>query len=65
MWKFLVKNQSIEIMEREVLADHQIQYQKDANRQVPHPQRGCLLEVLLKRMEKRGNELAFLPAGHL
>ena len=46
-------------------ADHQIQYQKDANRQVPHPQRGCLLEVLLKRMEKRGNELAFLPAGHL
>lgn len=26
MWKFLVKNQSIEIMEREVLADHQIQY---------------------------------------
>ena len=46
-------------------ADHQIQYQQDANRQVPHPQRGCLLEVLLKRMEKRGNELAFLPAGHL
>ena len=26
MWKFLVKNQSIEVMEREVLADHQIQY---------------------------------------
>lgn len=26
MWKFLVKNQSIDIMEREVLADHQIQY---------------------------------------
>ena len=26
MWKFLVKNQSIEIVEREVLADHQIQY---------------------------------------
>lgn len=26
MWKFLVKNQSIEIIEREVLADHQIQY---------------------------------------
>lgn len=26
MWKFLVKNQSIEILEREVLADHQIQY---------------------------------------
>ena len=46
-------------------ADHQIQYQKDTNRQEPHPQRGCLLEVLLKRMEKRGNELAFLPAGHL
>lgn len=26
MWKFLVKNQSIDILEREVLADHQIQY---------------------------------------
>ena len=26
MWKFLIKNQSIEILEREVLADHQIQY---------------------------------------
>ena len=26
MWKFLVKNQSIEILEREVLADHQISY---------------------------------------
>ena len=26
MWKFLVKNQSIEILERAVLADHQIQY---------------------------------------
>ena len=26
MWKFLVKNQSIEIVEREVLADHQIRY---------------------------------------
>lgn len=26
MWKFLVKNQSIEMLEREVLADHQIQY---------------------------------------
>lgn len=26
MWKFLVKNQSIEILEREVLADHQIRY---------------------------------------
>ena len=26
MWKVLVKNQSIEILEREVLADHQIQY---------------------------------------
>jgi hypothetical protein len=26
MWKFFVKNQSIEIMEREILADHQIQY---------------------------------------
>lgn len=26
MWKFLVKNQSIEILEREILADHQIQY---------------------------------------
>ena len=26
MWKFLVKNQSIEIIEREILADHQIQY---------------------------------------
>ena len=26
MWKFLVKNQSIEIAEREILADHQIQY---------------------------------------
>ena len=26
MWKFLVKNQSIEIVEREILADHQIQY---------------------------------------
>jgi len=26
MWKFLVKNQSIEIIEREVLADYQIQY---------------------------------------
>jgi hypothetical protein len=26
MWKFLLKNQSIEILEREVLADHQIQY---------------------------------------
>ena len=26
MWKFLVKKQSIEILEREVLADHQIQY---------------------------------------
>lgn len=26
MWKFLVKNQSIEILEREVLADYQIQY---------------------------------------
>jgi len=26
MWKFIVKNQSIEILEREVLADHQIQY---------------------------------------
>lgn len=26
MWKFLVKNQSIDIMEREILADHQIQY---------------------------------------
>lgn len=26
MWKFLVKNQRIEILEREVLADHQIQY---------------------------------------
>ena len=26
MWKFLIKNQSIEIIEREVLADHQIQY---------------------------------------
>jgi len=26
MWRFLVKNQSIEIVEREVLADHQIQY---------------------------------------
>ena len=26
MWKFLVKNQSIEIVEREILADHQISY---------------------------------------
>ena len=26
MWKFLVKNQSIEIVEREILADHKIQY---------------------------------------
>lgn len=26
MWEFLVKNQSIEVLEREVLADHQIQY---------------------------------------
>lgn len=26
MWKFLVKNQSIEILEREILADHQIRY---------------------------------------
>ena len=26
MWKFLVKNQNIEVLEREVLADHQIQY---------------------------------------
>ena len=26
MWKFLVKNQNIEIVEREVLADHQIRY---------------------------------------
>lgn len=26
MWKFLVKKQSIEVLEREVLADHQIQY---------------------------------------
>ena len=26
MWKFLVKNQSIEVLEREVLADRQIQY---------------------------------------
>ena len=26
MWKFLVKNQSLEIVEREILADHQIQY---------------------------------------
>lgn len=26
MWKFLVKNQSIGIVEREILADHQIQY---------------------------------------
>ena len=26
MWNFLVKNQSIEIVEREILADHQIQY---------------------------------------
>lgn len=26
MWKFLVKNQSIEIVEREVLADHQISF---------------------------------------
>ena len=26
MWKVLVKNQSIEVLEREVLADHQIQY---------------------------------------
>ena len=26
MWKFLVKNQSIEVLEREVLADHQIRY---------------------------------------
>ena len=26
MWKFLVKNQSIEVLEREVLADNQIQY---------------------------------------
>lgn len=26
MWKFLVKSQSIEVLEREVLADHQIQY---------------------------------------
>ena len=26
MWKFLVKNQSIEILEREVLADHQISF---------------------------------------
>ena len=26
MWKFLVKNQSIEIVEREILADRQIQY---------------------------------------
>ena len=26
MWKFLVKNQIIEVLEREVLADHQIQY---------------------------------------
>jgi len=26
MWKFLIKNQSIEVLEREVLADHQIQY---------------------------------------
>lgn len=26
MWKFLVKNQGIEVLEREVLADHQIQY---------------------------------------
>ena len=26
MWKILVKNQSIEVLEREVLADHQIQY---------------------------------------
>ena len=26
MWKFLVRNQTIEALEREVLADHQIQY---------------------------------------
>ena len=26
MWKFLVKNQSIEILEREILADHQISF---------------------------------------
>lgn len=26
MWKFVVRNQSIEVLEREVLADHQIQY---------------------------------------
>ena len=26
MWKFLVKNQSIDIMERAILADPQIQY---------------------------------------
>lgn len=26
MWKFLIKNQGIEVLEREVLADHQIQY---------------------------------------
>ncbi len=26
MWKFLVRNQSIEVLEREVLADHQIRY---------------------------------------
>lgn len=26
MWKFLVKNQSIEVLKREVLAEHQIQY---------------------------------------
>ena len=32
MWKFLVKNQSIEIVEREILADHQIYYnQPDFN----------------------------------
>ena len=26
MWKFLVRNQSLEVLEREVLADHQIRY---------------------------------------
>ena len=26
MWKFLIKNQSIEILEREILADHQISF---------------------------------------
>ena len=28
MWKFLVRNQSIEIVEREVLADHQISFDR-------------------------------------